>query len=343
MAITWSVIETADRTGDSGATSTITGVPFGASAVDRHIAVFLTSLNGNGAISAVTIAGQTTYVAGTGNSNITTIAVAKIPAGMSSGDVVATLTGTDQLYSFGVMAIFGADATSGLYDSAQQDGPAACLIDLPEGGVILGSALAWQSGVGAWSNLAEVIAWDNVSYCAAAAYTGPAQTNRSVSYSTANGTSFLSLAPVAAQFADARGDLSGRSVVQATSESTTISRGQAHGSSAISGRSEARSRAAAVAQGVSISIAEGDALSVGRALAGGIAISGWVSLPYAPAEGMSVGLSMVAGRREGDAPTSAMLEIFARIDAPQALVAEILGDADLRATVAAERALQAIA
>lgn len=192
MAVTWSIIDNTDILGSNSTTSSAASVPFGTSVVDRHVVLFCTTLAGAGTIQSMTIGGVSATCIGINNSDVPTIAVAKIPAGTSSGTVTATLNSTDQLFIYSIFSISGASDT--IYDVYAVGGNNPAVIDAVTNGITFANALAWQNGASTWVNATETVTWRSSTACSIAYYSGITQSNRNISYSGCNGISAVTFA-----------------------------------------------------------------------------------------------------------------------------------------------------
>jgi hypothetical protein len=305
MAITWAIVDNTDRLGNSASTSSIASVPFGTSAVGRHIVVFASTLNGSGKIASATIAGIAATSIGLNDDAIPTIAVAYVPGGTNSGTVTGVLDAADQLFIYTVIAVFGADSAQTAYDTAAVHGSAAGLIDIPAGGIILCNALAWQTGASTWTNATEAVAWRSSTACSVATYEGAAQTNRSISYGGANGTSFLSLAPATSSTTDAAGSASGSSAITGRGAAIAAAQGTAPGSSAVSGVGRATAAAQAAVSGLSAISGKGASISAATGTATGASTIAGSAAATAGTGGAAAGASSVSGVTSAGSVTAA--------------------------------------
>lgn len=191
MAVTSALVDSTQRTGSNGTTSTVTGVLFGTAFSGRVITVQCAA---NFYPSAATIGGVTATIRGStafsGSGTFTLSAV--VPTG-TSGNVVATFSSSDSLLTFSVVALNG--ASSAVPSATIDNGTGSGTINIGAGGAIVAFSLSVTAGT--WTG-ASLLATDTslgVAYSTASFdNSGGAITGRAVSYTGGTPLSLITLA-----------------------------------------------------------------------------------------------------------------------------------------------------
>lgn len=177
MAVTSAAVDTTNRPGSTGTTSTITGVQFGSAFAGRVIAVAVLVAT---APSSVTIGGVSATVTGSAAAGYLFSAV--VSTG-TSGDVVVSLPSSDQATSLGAFALTGA-ANATPSDSIVDDSSGSGNIDVSAGGCVVAFSAGFSAG--SWTGATELFEYAAGITVSGASFDngGGALTNRAVSYST---------------------------------------------------------------------------------------------------------------------------------------------------------------
>jgi hypothetical protein len=163
MAISCSFLTSAIDTAGRSA-YTFSGLSLGAASADRLIAVLVNgNMNGdNRSVSSVTVAGQSASQIVAANYSVSFIDglsalwVTALPAG-TSGDVVVTLSGSANDLGIGLLRVTGAESSAADTATDTVD-PCTAIIDVPEGGLLIGTTACDLFGTGqtcTWTNLTE--------------------------------------------------------------------------------------------------------------------------------------------------------------------------------------------
>ncbi|HJY05363.1 MAG TPA: hypothetical protein VJ323_03555, partial [Bryobacteraceae bacterium] len=186
MAVTSALVDSTERVGASGTTSTVTGTTWGTAGTGRVLIDAYIKADFTNPITSGSIGGISGVVTDGGVSALGLIS-AVVAAG-TSGNVVSTQGASDQLYSEFVVALTGA-ASATPTDTIVNTSGGSGNIDVPAGGCVVAYAIAGGSGtwtgatgvgthVGVGGATYSVATFDNA---------GGALTNRAISYSTGVG------------------------------------------------------------------------------------------------------------------------------------------------------------
>lgn len=184
MAVTSELVDDATRTGSSGTTSTVSSASFGSAFAGRVLVVAM--LSNAAVISAVTIGGVSatlTRVASVpGGIGDLCLASAVVPTG-TSGNIVATLSTSDNIITNGVVALTGASSATPS-DTITNGSGGSGNIDVGGGGSIVSFTVS--IGSGSWTGVTDLRTDNSLGApitTAAFDNSGGALTNRAVSYS----------------------------------------------------------------------------------------------------------------------------------------------------------------
>ena len=187
MAITSTVVDTSLLTGSTGTTSTITGATFGTAFSDRVIVVAI-NMDGSEGITALTIGGVSAELFGqTGG---TYVGSAVVPTG-TTGNIVATLTGTDAIHVIGILSLSGA-ANATQFDAANNATFATdnITITVPASGSAVISGVTASGGT--WTNATAAATDTSLGFVMTSAYFDNAGGSTSRTF-TLNGGGFFVL------------------------------------------------------------------------------------------------------------------------------------------------------